>query len=99
MLTSSRFIGSNCDCDIVCVRSWVSFCVSVEACDVLLFLLWLIQSISESGRRTLWRGLAGCAFVTWPVELVRGGMAFGEAKGCVAVAMSRSGGDYVLMRG
>jgi hypothetical protein len=26
-------------------------------------------------------------------------MAFGEAKGCVAVAMFRSGGDYVLMRG
>jgi hypothetical protein len=51
---------------------------------VLLFLLWPSQSISLSGRRTL--VLEGClatlAFrLRMPVELVRGGMALGEAKG------------------
>ena len=53
---------------------------------VLLFLLWPNQSISLRGRRTL--VLEGClaapvfAFkLRMPVELVRGGMALGEAKG------------------
>lgn len=81
----------NCDC--------VPLVGSVEACDVLLFLLWLIQSISESGRRTLWRGFTACPYVTCPVELVRGGMAFGEAKGCVSVDMVRGREDYVQARG
>jgi hypothetical protein len=48
---------------------------------VLLFLLWLIQSSSLSGRSTL--DLACLMLLPFriPVELVRGGMAFGEAKG------------------
>jgi hypothetical protein len=52
---------------------------------VLLFLLWPSQSISLSGRRTdVLEG--GCLRLPelgfrMPVELVRGGMALGEAKG------------------
>jgi len=50
---------------------------------VLLFLLWLIQSVSLSGRRTLLRCLLMLLLrFRMPVELVRGGMAFGDAKGC-----------------
>ena len=53
---------------------------------VLLFLLWPNQSISLSGRKTLvlegCLGRFGLGF-RMPVELVRGGMALGEAKGCV----------------
>jgi hypothetical protein len=50
----------------------------------LLFLLWLIQSISLNGCSTL---LLYCLRLLplrlrMPVELVRGGMAFGDAKGC-----------------
>ena len=76
MLTSSRFIDSDCDCDCV----FVPLKGSVEACDVLLFLLWLIQTTSLSGRRTLPRWVTLCPF-SMPVELVRGGMALGDAKG------------------
>lgn len=53
---------------------------------VLLFLLWANQSISLSGRKTLvlegCLGMFGLGF-GMPVELVRGGMALGEAKGWV----------------
>jgi hypothetical protein len=49
---------------------------------VLLFLLWLIQSTSLSGRRTLERCLVMAVPLRMPVELVRGGMALGDAKGC-----------------
>jgi hypothetical protein len=48
---------------------------------VLLFLLWPNQSISLNGRRTLvLAGVLGLK-LRMPVELVRGGMALGEAKG------------------
>jgi hypothetical protein len=47
----------------------------------LVFLLWLIQSTSLSGRSTLDLCCLRLLPLSMPVELVRGGMAFGEAKG------------------
>lgn len=74
---------------------------------VLLFLLWPSQFVSLRGRRTLLRCLTLLPLrLRMPVELVRGGMALGEAKGCEVEAgivgstagrrgeiLSRAGGD------
>lgn len=57
--------------------------------NVLLFLLCPSQSISLSGRKTLVRCLRLLPF-SMPVELVRGGMAFGEANGWDVEGMFRN---------
>ena len=58
-------------------------CALSSSCEwlVLVFLLWLIQSTSLSGRSTLDRCCLRLFPLRMPVELVRGGIAFGEAKG------------------
>lgn len=72
-----------CDCD-VWSRRW-GLRGSAEWL-VLLFLLCAIQSVSLKGRRTLL--VDGCLMLfplrlVIPVELVRGGIALGEANGWV----------------